>query len=150
MRRGTVELVGARQQAPRDLGLGGGGFLVVDQPARPLRLDLLELLAIDGKRAGGGGGLGCRAGRASGRSTATRTAAVMTAKAIHRSMRCSSRPSGGVRPLAPTLRLESKRQGEGSDPASLTAIGPAASGGNRRQPYRAVCGTGASVHYAFG
>ena len=87
LRARPVELVGARQQAARDLGLGGGGLLVVDQPAGPLGLDLVELVAIDGERAGGVGELGCRAGRASGSSTAARTAAVMTAKAIHRSMR---------------------------------------------------------------
>ena len=140
--RRPVELVGARQQAARDLGPGGGGFLVVDQPARPLGLDLLELVAIDGERAGGGGGLGCRAGRASGSSTATRAAAVMTAKAIQRSMRCQYHGRGQT----PTRAICScRRVGRNT---GVSRIAPFAGRVHRRRLRRLR--TSASAHYAFG
>ena len=51
---------GAGEQAARDLGLGGGRLGLVDQPPRALGFDLVELVAIDGERAG----LGARPPRA--------------------------------------------------------------------------------------
>ena len=43
---------GAGEQAARDLGLGGGRLGLVDEPPRALGFDLVELVAIDGERAG--------------------------------------------------------------------------------------------------
>ena len=55
--RGAV-FPGGGEQAAGDLGPGGGRLGLVDQTARALGFDLVELMAIDGKRAGRGRRLG--------------------------------------------------------------------------------------------
>ena len=49
-RRLGVHAVRARQKAAGDLDAGTGSLAVVDEPARALVLDLVELVAVDGKR----------------------------------------------------------------------------------------------------
>ena len=99
-RRLGVHAVRARQKPAGDLDAGACSLAVIDESARALILDLVELVAVDGKRPA----IGLRPVRGTRKrnSTAASAAAVMRAKAIHRSMsrarlvRSDRKPSNGL------------------------------------------------------